>query len=123
MEYPGMRFRKPQVDLRDSSVRCELAASARPYWQVLDRRSHLGYLRTKSQGIWIARFVRGWRDFADRCLGFADDSEAADGIDALSFPQVERSAWNWYAELMIKEAGKPIDDSPFNKAGAACGCL
>ncbi len=96
-----MRLRKPQIDLRDRSVRGALAAGPRPYWQVLDRRSHLGYLRTRSQGIWIARFVRGRRKFADQRLGVADDREAADGIGVLSFAQAERAAWNWYAAQMI----------------------
>ena len=109
------------TNLESREARGRLAPRHEPYWHLLDRGCHLGYFKGGELGIWIARFIRGRRRFADQRIGFVDDFTDADGVQVMDFKQAEMAARNWHAEQMIKQAGMPIDDSPFNTAGPACG--
>ncbi len=107
--------------LADRDVRAKLPDSLNPYWQVVKNDCHLGYFRSETLRIWIARCVLVKNQFADQRIGEADDFTKADGVLVMNFEQASAAARNWYCERMLKEATKPFDDGPFNWVGAACG--
>ena len=112
---------KPQTaKLECRETRSSLPPGRQPHWRTLHAHCQLGYFKSGDLCIWIARFV-GRDGIPNDCrLGLADDVEAADGVRVLDFEQAQRAAENWYRERAIEEAGLPLDDSPFNKIGAAC---
>lgn len=107
------------LDTREA--RSRLATLYEQYWLELSASCHLGYYFGEDMRIWTARFIGKDRQPLDRRIGFVDDKAVADGIDVLTFAQAERAAWNWHGEQTIRQAHQPMDDSPFNKIGAACG--
>ena len=109
------------TNLENREARNRLAPRHQPYWHLLDQDCCVGYFKGTETGIWIARFVRRNGEHIDQRLGLADDFTIADGVQAMDFNQAKMVTRNWYAEQAIKEAGMPIDDSPFNTAGPACG--
>ena len=112
---------EPEITgLETREARDRLAPGRKPHWQVLGRRCHLGYHKANDLRTWIARYLGTDGRPDDRRLGQADDLEAADGLRVLTFAQAERAAQNWFREQSIREAGLPMDDSPFNKVGPAC---
>ncbi len=108
------------ADLESREARSRLAPRQDPYWRSLDKGCHLGYYKGRESRIWIARLSRGKGRYAERRVGLADDFAEADGIAVMDFNQARAAARNWFAMQAIKEAGLPIDDSPFNIVGAPC---
>ncbi len=108
------------AELESRAARGRLAPRQEPYWRLLDKGRHLGYYKGSESGIWIARWSRGKGRDTEARVGLADDFAGADGIAVMDFKQAQAAARNWFAEQSIKEAGLPIDDSPFNIAGAPC---
>ena len=125
-QYPSLDLESvmapsQRVDqLADRDARAKLSASLNPYWQVVTKDCHLGYFKSETLRIWIARCVLVNNQFADQRIGEADDFAKADGVLVMNFEQASAAARNWYCEQMLKEAAKPIDDSPFG-IGTACG--
>ena len=108
------------ADLESRAARRRLAPRQEPYWRWLDKGCDLGYYKGEDLGVWVARLSRGkGRDTEER-VGLADDFADADGIAVMDFEQAQAAARNWFAEQTIKEAGLPIDDSPFNIVGPPC---
>ncbi len=108
------------TNLESREARSRLAPRQDPYWRLLDKGCHLGYYKGSELRLWIARLSRGrGRDTEER-VGLADDFAEADGIAVMDFKQARAAARNWFAMQAIEEAGLPIDDSPFNIAGAPC---
>ncbi len=108
------------ANLESREARSRLAPHQDHYWHLLDKGCHLGYYKGSELRLWIARLSRGkGRDTEER-VGLADDFADADGIAVMDFKQARAAARNWFAEQAIKEAGLPIDDSPFNVVGAPC---
>ena len=108
------------ASLESREARSRLAPRRKPYWHLLDHGCELGYYKGEDLGVWIARFPRGKGRYAEQRVGIADDLADADGIAAMDFEQAQAAARNWFAEQAIKDAGLPIDDSPFNIVGAPC---
>ncbi len=108
------------ADLEDREARNRLASRREPYWRALDTGRHLGYYKGSELRIWIARWSRGKGRDREQRVGLADDFAEADGFAVLDFKQARAAAGNWFAEQAIAEAGLPIDDHPFNIAGAPC---
>ncbi len=108
------------AELESREARSHLAVRQDPYWRLLDKGRHLGYYKGEELRIWIARSSRGKGRHAEQRVGLADDFADADGIAVMDFEQARAAARNWFAEQAIKEAGLPIDDSPFNIVGAPC---
>ncbi len=108
------------ANLESREARSRLTPRHKPYWHSLDHGCELGYYKGEDLGVWIARLSRGrGRDTEER-VGLADDFADADGIAVMDFEQARAAARNWFAVQAIEEAGLPIDDSPFNIAGAPC---
>ncbi len=109
-----------EANVESREARRHLAPRQEPYWRLLDKGCHLGYYKGSELRLWIARLSRGkGRDTEER-VGLADDFADADGIAVMDFKQARAAARNWFAMQAIKEAGLPIDDSPFNFVGAPC---
>ncbi len=108
------------TNLESREARSRLALRHKPYWHLLDQGCDLGYYKGEDLGVWVARFPRGTGRDTEKRVGLADDFADADGIAVMDFEQARAAARNWFAEQAIKEAGLPIDDSPFNIAGAPC---
>ena len=108
------------ANLESRAARSRLAPRQDPYWRVLDQGCDLGYYKGEDLGVWVARFPRGTGRYAEQRVGLADDFADADGIAVMDFEQAQAAARNWFAEQTIKEAGLPIDDSPFNIVGPPC---
>ena len=104
------------TNLENREVRGRLTSRQDPYWCVLDAGRHLGYYKGSELRIWIARLSRGKGRDREARVGLADDFADADGIAVMNFEQARAAARNWFAEQAIKDAGLPIDDSPFNIA-------
>ncbi len=94
--------------------------AASPNWHALDQGGQLGYYKGSELRIWIARLSRGKGRDREQRVGLADDFADADGHAVLDFEQAQAAARNWFVEQAIRDAGLPIDDSPFNIAGAPC---
>ncbi len=119
-EHQAVARSARDAELESRAARSRLAPRQEPYWRWLDKGCHLGYYKGSELRLWIARLSRGkGRDREER-VGFADDLADADGIAVMDFEQARAAARNWFAVQAIKEAGLPIDDSPFNIAGAPC---
>ena len=108
------------ANLESREARNRLAPCHKPYWHLLDQGCDLGYYKGEDLGVWIARFPRGSGRYAEQRVGLADDFADADGVAVMDFKQAQLAARNWFAEQAIKQAGLPIDDSPFNIAGPPC---
>ncbi len=108
------------TNLENRAARSRLAARQDPYWHSLDKGRHLGYYNGSELRIWIARWSRGKGRDREQRVGLADDFAEADGLAVMDFEQARAAARNWFSEQAIKEAGLPIDDSPFNIVGAPC---
>ncbi len=108
------------AELESREARGRLAARQEPYWRWLDKGGHLGYYKGRESRIWMARLSGGKGRYREARVGLADDFADADGIAVMDFEQARAAARNWFAERAIEEAGLPIDDSPFNIAGAPC---
>ena len=104
------------TNLESREARNRLVARHMPYWHLLDQGCQLGYYKGEGLGVRIGRFSQGKGRYADQRLGNADDLGDADGIAVLDFNQARAAARDWFAEQAIKEAGLPIDDSPFDIA-------
>ncbi len=108
------------TNLESRETRSRLVPRQDPYWRSLDKGCHLGYYKGSELRLWIARFSPGkGRDTEER-VGLADDFAEADGIAVMDFKQARAAARNRFAMQAIEEAGLPLDDSPFNIAGAPC---
>ncbi len=107
------------TNLESREARSRLVPRHAPYWHLLDQGCDLGYYKGEDLGVWIARFLRGKGRYVEQRVGLADDSADADGVAVMDFKQAQDAARNWFAEQAIKQAGLPIDDSPFN-IGAPC---
>ncbi len=110
---------------QDANLECRearslLAPRQEPYWRLLDKGCHLGYYKGSESRLWIARLSRGKGRDREARVGLADDFADADGIAVMDFEQARAAARNWFAMQAIEEAGLPLDDSPFNIAGAPC---
>ncbi|MBT6139768.1 MAG: hypothetical protein HOH65_20020 [Rhodospirillaceae bacterium] len=110
---------QPQ-NFENRTARAVLEPSRKPYWCVLERWCHMGYHRARGSGRWVTRFVPAKGPSMDLTIGEADDQAAADGVKILSFEQARAASRNWCIEQAIEAASQPLDDSPFNKVGAAC---
>ena len=108
------------TSLESRQARSGLAPRHKPYWHALDQGGELGYFKGQVTGIWIARFSRGKRRYAEQRVGLADDFEAADGVAVMNFEQARAAARNWIAARAVERAALPIDDAPFNSVGAPC---
>ena len=108
------------AELESREARSRLAPCQEPYWRSLDKGCQLGYYKGSKLRLWIARLSRGNKRYTDERIGLADDFAEADGIAVMDFEQAQAAARNWFAEQAIKEAGLPIDDSPFNIVGPPC---
>ncbi len=108
------------AELESRAARSRLAPRQEPYWRSLDKGCHLGYYKGSESRIWIARLSRGKGRDTEARVGLADDFAGADGIAVMDFEQARAAARNWFAVQAIKEAGLPIDDSPFNIVGPPC---
>ncbi len=108
------------ANLESRAARIRLAPRQEPYWRSLDTGCHLGYYKGSGLRLWIARWSRGRGRHREQRVGLADDFADADGFAVMDFKQAQAAARNWFAEQAIKEAGLPIDDSPFNIVGAPC---
>ncbi len=111
------------ADFESREARNRLSPRHELYWCVLGQDCRLGYYKGKELRTWTARYIRGKGQHADRRLGIADDFAEADGSTVMDFEQAKTAARNWFGEQIAKEAWQPIDDSPFNTAGPACGRL
>ena len=107
------------ANVESREARSRLAPRYDPYWRLLNKGCHLGYYKGKELGIWVARFPRGKGRYSEQRVGLADDVADADGIAVMDFKQAQAAARNLFAMQAIKEAGLPIDDSPF-VVGAPC---
>ncbi len=58
--------------------------------------------------------------YTEERVGLVDDFADADGIAVMDFKQAQGAARKWFAGQAIKEAGLPIDDSPFKFVGPPC---
>ena len=108
------------AELESRAARSRLAPRQEPYWRWLDKGCHLGYYKGSESRLWIARWSRGKGRDTEQRVGLADDFADADGIAVMDFEQAQAASRNWFAEQAIKEAGLPIDDSPFNIVGPPC---
>ncbi len=108
------------ANLESREARSRLAPCHKPYWHLLDQGCHLGYYKGKESRVWISRYFQGKGRYAEQRIGLADDFADADGVAVMDFKQAQVAARNWFAEQTIKEAGLPIDDSPFTIVGAPC---
>ncbi len=106
--------------LENREARRRLALRQEPYWRSIDTGRQLGYYKGSELRIWIARLSRGKGRDREQRVGLADDFADADGHGVLDFEQAQAAARNWFVEQAIRDAGLPIDDSPFNIAGAPC---
>jgi hypothetical protein len=79
-----------------------LASRREPYWVKLGRDRHLGYRKTRQDGIWNARFRDPSRHRHYKSLGPADDILDANGSSILSFEHAQERAREWFAQI---EAG------------------
>ncbi len=119
-EHQAVARSARDAELESREARRGLAPRQEPYWRWLDKGCHLGYYKGSELRLWIARLSPGrGRDREER-VGLADDFADADGIAVMDFKQARAAARNWFAVQAIKEAGLPIDDSPFNIVGAPC---
>ncbi len=108
------------ANLESWEARNRLAPRQDPYWRSLDKGCHLGYYKGSELRLWIARLSRGRGRDREKRVGLADDFAEADGLAVMDFEQARAAARNWFAMQAIREAGLPIDDSPFNIAGPPC---
>jgi len=104
------------ANLENREARGRLACRQDTYWCLLEPGRHLGYYKGSELRIWIARLSRGKGRDREQRVGLADDFADADGFAVMNFEQARAAAGNWFAEQAIKDAGLPIDDSPFNIA-------
>ncbi len=119
-EHQAVARSAQDANLESREARSRLASRQDPYWRLLDKGCHLGYYKGRESRIWIARLSRGKGRDREARVGLADDFADADGVAVMDFEQARAAARNWFAEQAIKEAGLPIDDSPFNIVGAPC---
>ncbi len=108
------------ANLESREARSRLGPCHKPYWHLLDQGCGLRYYKGEDLGVWIARFPRRKGRYAEQRVGLADDFTGADGIAVMDFKQAQVAERNWVAEQAFKQAGLPIDDSPFNIVGAPC---
>lgn len=111
---------KQDTDLESREARSRLAPRQELYWRSMDNRCHLGYYKGEELRLWIARFSQKKGPDTEQRIGLADDFEEADGVGVMDFEQARNAARNWFSVQVIKEAGLPIDDSPFNSVGPPC---
>lgn len=89
--------RAARIDSR--TARSRLPPNREPTWSKISRGCYLGYRKGVQGGSWVAR----WRDPEGRqkytTLGIADDTLAADGLNALSFEQAQIKARAWFEDI------------------------
>ncbi|MEX0709140.1 MAG: site-specific integrase [Woeseia sp.] len=93
-------IRNPSLETR--SARIKLTEGKR-YFTPVDEGVQLGYRRSKSKSVWIARLYAGKKKYRMRTLGLADDYRGADGRHVLTYFQA--------AEL-ARERSKDAVDKP-----------
>jgi hypothetical protein len=118
MEAAMTRARKTPPKIDTKSARARLAPHDKPYYNDAARGCDLGYRKPKTgAGSWYVRALDGERPgYWVRRFAAADDIEAANGKDVLSYPQ----ALDLARRIARGEAG---DDgvgssSPLTVAGA-----
>jgi hypothetical protein len=94
------------------AARARLPVREKPHFQPVDRGLHLGYVKSKTGGSWIARRYAGNERYHFTKLGRADDTQAADGAAILSYHQALAAARTLTAaeaeQARLDEIGPPI---------------
>jgi hypothetical protein len=76
------------LKLEHRSNRLKLEARTHPYWVKIDQGLFLGYYRSGPGGIWWGRkLLPGTKRYIKASLGPADDTQAADGVNILTYFQ------------------------------------
>lgn len=93
------------TELDTAAARSRLSPRPEPYWRRISRTCHLGYRRNrKSGGAWVGRFYTGER-YVKEVLAVADDVVPANGVNVLSFDQVQEKARAWFDQQARRAAG------------------
>jgi integrase len=102
-------LRDPKLDSR--TARLKLPVRREPYWKSISPGCALGYRR--GPGTWIAKYRDddGQRHYT--AIAAADDTLDADGHAALSFPQAQEKAREFFKQKAREAAG---DFSPSDRA-------
>jgi integrase len=78
--------------LDSPSARAKLKVSGKPHYRLIDVGLHIGYRRGRTGGRWVARFYVGDEKYETLTIGVADDAQAADGAEILTFSQAQAKA-------------------------------
>jgi integrase len=95
------------VRLDTKAERAKLKQSGTPYYVTVGENLSLGYRKNKKGGAWLAR-QRADGGYSYQPLGDADDSQPADGVSTLSYPQAQDRARRWGNLAPVAEAEKPL---------------
>ena len=105
--------RDAKLDSR--AAREKLRPRGKPYWRTLDHGLHLGYRRLRgAPGRWTIRYYCGEQSYETETIATADNSSPANGVDVLSWQQVQEEARRRRDARVQAAAGK----GPFTVAAA-----
>ena len=102
--------RKARSSLESASARLRLPfkANKKPYWERLGPGLSLGYRRNDHAGSWSIRAADGAGGEWLKRIGTADDYEAANGGDVLSYEQAVAEARRLYRGKGDTDPSKPV---------------
>jgi integrase len=101
--------------IETKTQRARLKVQHRPYWEKLQGKVGLGYRRVATgAGTWSVRIANGKGGYNEKTLGIADDIEAANGKEVLSFTQARDSALRFSrgegeAPVTLKTLAEAVD--------------
>lgn len=88
-------FSRPNLISKDARRR--LHVRERPYWTMTKFGRHVGYHKTsRANSFWVARVRTITGTYRQHRLGHADDFDAANGADVLSYEQAWEAATVWF---------------------------
>lgn len=92
------------------SARLRLGVRDEPYWRTIEIGLHLGYRKRKAGGTWTARLRKTAGGYKEKRLGLADDTQDADGVAVLSYPDAQAAARSWW--VADRRRAKGFSEAP-----------